>query len=224
MSAIFDRDDLTIADKMLDLVDKDNATHPFQKFMCFWIAFNNIYTTNAYTLGKNDQLIKDASGEVQYRDDELSGLRFPVISTRLNEKDQILKIIKETNIDFQKKLIFNPNLTYFVNRHPIFNGVEIKKDDLGQEVNGVINIKKTINANYPIWSPIDKSLFKKAKEKAIIDEEITKLSAQISLMLYTIRNNLFHGGKEPTDWNESEVVKYALPLLSSLVKFFIKRY
>jgi len=224
MSGIFYRDDLPIADKMLHLVDKGHAIHPFQKYMCFWIAFNNIYTTNTYTLGKSDQLKRDVSGEVRYRTDEFSGLIMPVISTSLNEKDQIVETIKETDTNFQRDLISNPNLTYFVNRHPFFNGAEINIDKLGQEVNGVINIKKTIDADHPVWSPIDKVLFKKSEENTILDEEIERLSIQISLMLYTIRNNLFHGGKEPTDWNELEVVENALPLLSRLVKYFIKRY
>jgi hypothetical protein len=224
MSGIFDRDDLPIADKMLHLVDIGHAMHPFQKYMCFWIAFNNIYTTNTYTLDKNDKLKRDASGDVQYRTDEFSGFRMPVISSILHEKEQIVITTKEIDPNFQRELISHSSLTYFVSRHPLFNGFEIKKDLLGQEVNGVINIKKTVDADHPFWSPIDKGLFEKSKANLILDEEIERLSIQVSLMLYTIRNNLFHGGKEPTDWNEREVVENALPLLSRLVKYFIKRY
>lgn len=224
MSAIFDRGDLPIADKMLDLVDKNYATHPFQKFMCFWIAFNNIYITNTYTLGESDQLKKNNNGEVIYRDDQFSRFKMPSILTRSHEKDQIVQVTKETDVDFQRLLISDQHLLFFVNRHPLFNGKEIKNDYLGQEVNGVINIKKTINSDYPFWSPIDKKLYNKFNNNSIQQEEIEVLVIQISLMLYTIRNNLFHGGKEPTDWNEIEVVENALPLLSKLVKYFIKRY
>ena len=146
MNAIFKRGELPVADKMLDLIDKRLAEHPFQQFMCFWIAFNNIYTTNSYTLGKSAQLIKDDHGTI-YRDDLFSSFQMPSVSLRTSEKDQIVKITKETTIEFQRSLISDEHIQFFVNRNPIWNGREIEHDIRGQELNGVININKTVDEN-----------------------------------------------------------------------------
>jgi hypothetical protein len=40
-------------------------------------------------------------------------------------------------------------------------------------------------------------------------------------LLYTIRNNLVHGGKNPDEANDIEVVEKALPLLDMVVISFI---
>ena len=51
--------------------------------------------------------------------------------------------------------------------------------------------------------------------------EINILVEQIIMMLYTIRNNLVHGNKNPGEANDVEVVGYALPILEIVVTSFI---
>jgi hypothetical protein len=53
-------------------------------------------------------------------------------------------------------------------------------------------------------------------------EERDHLAEQILWMLYTIRNNLFHGGKDAHDATDCEVVEKALPLLSPIVSYFLR--
>ena len=51
-------------------------------------------------------------------------------------------------------------------------------------------------------------------------EDIDLLAKQIVGMLYTIRNNLFHGGKRADDAQDQEILKNAIPLLAIVVRFF----
>jgi hypothetical protein len=48
------------------------------------------------------------------------------------------------------------------------------------------------------------------------------LAEQIVFMLYTVRNNLVHGSKNPGEENELTVVQNALPLLELVVRAFIR--
>lgn len=47
------------------------------------------------------------------------------------------------------------------------------------------------------------------------------LARQILDVLYTIRNNAFHGGKRADDANDAEVLEKALPLLMMVVDSFL---
>ena len=40
-------------------------------------------------------------------------------------------------------------------------------------------------------------------------------------MIYTVRNNTFHGGKRADDANDTQVLTEALPLLAMIVKSFL---
>ncbi len=48
------------------------------------------------------------------------------------------------------------------------------------------------------------------------------LAKQVLDLLYTVRNNAFHGGKRADDANDREVVERALPLLALVVDAFLQ--
>ena len=62
----------------------------------------------------------------------------------------------------------------------------------------MINIGHTVDASHPVWSPIDtgqyESYLQGKKDVKVTDA----LAKQVLDLLYTVRNNAFHGGKSPT--------------------------
>lgn len=72
-----------------------------------------------------------------------------------------------------------------------------------------------------MWSPIDKQLFEKTMSGNYAG--LNTLLEQVVMLLYTIRNNLVHGGKNPNEENDIQVVDMALPILETVVMSFIAR-
>ncbi len=80
---------------------------------------------------------------------------------------------------------------------------------------------RTISEENPVWSPIDKEIYERyISGKRVTEDEIDQLVNEIVNVLYTVRNNLFHGGKRMDDSNDVEVVKMAVPLLLVIVSAF----
>ena len=93
---------------------QDN-NHPFQKFFYYWSAFNNIYTTIAYTGNKVPKLKKNPDGSIVTN---LNGnVQIPVIN-KVSEKDQIELTLAEFDDDLKCRLITHPSTKFFVNRIP----------------------------------------------------------------------------------------------------------
>jgi hypothetical protein len=110
---------------------------------------------------------------------------------------------------------------FFVHRTPYWSGLPVERDGSGQRLNGVLNVGYTTDSKHPVWSPIDAKLFE-AYQKGIRDGSTREpLARQILDVLYTVRNNTFHGGKRADDANDREVLQQALPLLKMIVDSFV---
>lgn len=93
---------------------------------------------------------------------------------------------------------------------------------MGQRLNGVINVGHTVGASYPVWSPIDTGQYEWYMQGNRDVDIRDALAKQILDLLYTVRNNAFHGGKRADDASDHEVVERALPLLASVVEAFLQ--
>ena len=192
------------------------AEHPFQKYFCYWAAFNNIYKQIAARQGNSVRLNMDNNTGLP-KVVNIGSYTFPrVIVPR--EGDLIDNAINELTIEFRNELISHPNISFFVERLP--RGVMSRYDNEGQFINGVLNVTKTIDQNYPVWSPIDKIAYDRYMKGDISEQNL--LAKQIVFMLYVIRNNLVHGGKNPTEANDIYVVENAFPLLVHVVGSFFR--
>lgn len=116
----------------------------------------------------------------------------------------------------------HPSTSFFVYRTPSWRGRRIEFDASGQRLNGVINVGYTVNTDYPVWSPIDTGQYELYMRGYRVVEVSNALAMQILDLLYTVRNNAFHGGKRADDANDHEVVERALPLLVSVVEAFLR--
>ena len=99
-----------------------------------------------------------------------------------------------------------------MHRTPCWRGQPITHDADGQGLNGVLNVWYTTDAQHPVWTPIDTVEFEKYQEGGEMPARREALARQILDVLYTVRNNAFHGGKRADDANDIQVMKEALPL------------
>jgi hypothetical protein len=202
-----------VASSMIELAE--HAHHPFQKYFCYWAAFNNIYTLIGQQQGALPRFVVDRAGNVKIEQEW--GFKFPKVITP-SERQRIKATICIICANVKNALITHPNVKFFVERTP--KGVLSSHDLQSQLINGVLNITRTINLQSPIWSPIDKKAYQIYIAGDPTSQDI--LTEQIILMLYTVRNNLVHGGKSPNEANDIRVVENALPLLELVVRTFFR--
>ncbi len=213
----FDSEDLPIAYSMIEAARDKSNNEIYEKYLYFWIAFNNIYTTLTFM----DNVFptsyrKDVTGNILRSN--VNGIQMPQV--RSAQESQDIDVAFNLFDDVLKhSLIIHPNTKFFVNRTPKWLNQEISTDILGQEVNGVLKINKTIDRDNPVWSPIDKTRFRDYILGNTAYRDI--LAHQILKLLYAIRCNLMHGGKRYDDANDIDVVKNAFPLLESIVISFL---
>lgn len=196
------------------------APQPFQEFMCYWTAFNNIYTAIAERNGYFARLRTQRDGTIRTR--ENGSVRIPEVEMALGERDEIDLAFNEFEEVLKKKLISHPSTRFFVGRTPRWHGREIQSDENDQKLNGVINVGYTIDHRNPVWSPVDFAAYERFVQGNATSEDISLLARQLIFLIYTIRNNTFHAGKRADDANDIEVVEMALPLLKMIVESFMR--
>lgn len=192
---------------------------PFQEFMCYWTAFNNIYTTLAEQKGYKAQLKTHKNGSIQTRPN--GSVQIPEIKKALTEGKEIELAFDEFDEILKHELITHTNTNFFVYRIPQWHQFPIEFDGSGQRINGVMNVRYTIDAKHPVWSPIDIQTYERYVKNDPQKGDQDLLAKQILFLIYTVRNNTFHGGKRSDDANDSEVIEKAFPLLSMIVGYFI---
>ena len=213
--------DLPIAYSMIRAAKRQkprqDGYHAFHKYFYYWAAFNNIYTTIAYSNDKSIGYKKLPDGSIATKH---NGSVKIAIVIPLPDKHQINMARTKFDEVLKHKLISHPSTMFFANRIPCWNGKKITTDDSNQRLNGVININHTIDTRYPVWSPIEKKDYEQYLNNSCNKKSKNNLVRQILDILYTIRCNLMHGGKRIDDDNDVTVVENALPLLAMIVDAF----
>ena len=160
---------------------RNDGFHPFEKYIYYWTAFNNIYTTIAYSGGRHTTLKFDANGRVETKQN--GSVLIPQVDT-IREREQIKLAIEEFDVELRHQLITHPNTIFFVQRNPSWEGNRIARDIRGQMVNGVINVNYTISTDYPVWSPIDVAGYNHYLNNQHDDSARKLLTRQIVDVLY----------------------------------------
>jgi hypothetical protein len=215
----YDKSDFDVACSMVSWVDVNATADPIHVYANYWMAFNNIYVSLADFSGKAASLKTDSSGIVEMI--QVYGYDLPKVKT-VTEREQIDVAVEELAANAKVELVGHENVAFFVNRTPVFDRYPLKKNKVGQELNGVLNVGYSLDKDYPVWSPLSREAHAKVKSNSASKAEIDLLAKQIVDMLYTIRNNLFHGGKRADDAQDQEILKNAIPLLAIVVLFFLR--
>lgn len=207
----FYREEIPIAISMIGLAQQ--ANHPFQSYFVYWAAFNNIYVVIGNREGLTVCLDLDNNNP---KLDHRWGYTFPKVIVP-KEYQKISKAIEKIDNSTKDMLIMHDSISFFIDRIP--RGVDTNHDSRGQLINGVLNLTRTANSGFPVWSPINKSAYQNYLSGDLSVQDT--LTEQIIFMLYTIRNNLVHGSKDMSDANDIQVVEKAIPLLEIVVRSFI---
>jgi len=207
----------------------ENEAHVGMAYLVTWIAFNAIYVAE-YDLPYAKFKI-EKNGEKKFVNRYGYGLQMVDVD-HVNERDMVLYALRKLPKAIRQQLLVTMSptediatcLDFFAKRVPIWQGISIAQDAKGQLVRGVINVRETISADYPRWAFIDPSLLSSVLVRLQNGEDVDvpdRLLDQVGDILYTVRNNLFHGCKGSEDSNDYEVLENAYPLLKIVVDFFI---
>ncbi len=213
--------DFPVAFGMMCLAGRSTRKY-FNKYMCLWSAFNNIYQYLSDQDGFGSELLYDSNNKLRTK--EINGYLMPMVKTD-SETDLILHAINKLDPEQIKEWLELPEVSFFVNRTP--EGVKGEChpekagcfDTNGQRINGVLNRTRTVDPLYPVYAPVDMEKYESFLNGDPTNLEI--LSKQLVMLLYTVRNNLMHGNKMVSSDNDSEVVRMACPILEYLLSCFV---
>jgi len=201
--------------------------HTAGKYMATWMVFNAIYVAEHH---QPYATFKEEDGKKVFVNRYGYGYQMVDVQTA-SERDMIQRALKKLPTKFKRQLIALPLpdtddtcLGFFARRVPVWQGDEIRQDARGQPVRGVVNVRQTTSKAYPRWVPVDQEMLNEVLDQLKAGVEIdvpNRLIEQLGDVLYTVRNNLFHGCKGPEDSNDTEVLQNALYLLHAIVKFYI---
>jgi len=223
MAIILNLHDIPIAYTMIATAQRvkprRDGQHPYQQYFYLWTAFDNIYSLLAGREGLEPKLLYNPDGSVaRYAN---GGVNIPIVE-EIREEALMQVAIDAFDLDLQHQLIQHESTKYFVHRIPYWQGKKIEHDADGQRVNGVIKVKCTLDAAYPVWSPIDMERYAAYLENPGDDTNRSFLARQIVALLHTVRKNMTLPKRSFDDSNDLSVVVHALPLLEIIISFFTR--
>lgn len=149
--------EVPVAYSMVKLASSASPDYrPFQEFMCYWTAFNNIYTTLAESSGHRNQL-RIEGGMIKTLPN--GSVNIPEVKPVRTERREIEHALHDFSKRLKQSLITHQSTKFFAERTPRWRGRQIEHDASGQRLNGVLNVGYTVNDQYPVWSPIDTAAF-----------------------------------------------------------------
>jgi hypothetical protein len=205
--------EIPVAVSMLQLASRTSEDIP--NFMCLWVSFNNIYTT-LWEKCRNHQRPTHLSGV-----DPSCPLKTSLTLTETipREHNLIEHAFAHLSDQGRHDLAVHPNVAFFAHRTPRYQSRLVHTDSAGKRLNGVLNVGYS-RPNHPVWSPLDMQVYQRYQGNHVDSGARDQLANQLVYIVYTVRNNIFHGGKRADDADDMEVVQKALPLLKILVQDF----
>ena len=208
--------EVPVAATMLDLARK--ADQPVQQFVCYWTAFNNIYTTITERRGFTPRLSKKQPTRSVW------GIEMPNVLL-CSERDQLKNACDQFCDELKSSLINHPSAAFFFKRRILqWKDRALQADASGRPLNGVLNVARTIDESLVVWSPIVAETYETYVAGNRLPEIRDALASQILSILYCIRSNLTHATTLADEASNSEVVSAAIPLIQMIVSEFLPAY
>jgi hypothetical protein len=200
----YTRQEAPLAHNKIDAIDTtpNPPDSPFTHFTHCWMAFNDIYGIVTHQTLAN---LPNASRQLRSERSQLDRVR-PLFTQQL--KDDILG---------------DSAFCFFLNRTPQWNGQPVPADANGVTPNGVINLNESRYSANIVIAQIDRPRYRGWTATPQAGADCEALIDQIFKVLYTVRCNTFHGGKDTTDDNAIEVVNNAYVLVRKIVDSFLTR-
>ena len=174
----------------------------FNKFICLWISFNAFYS-NCNDNDTEDGQIRFISKKFNYFDE----------ITESKEIKEFYDFINNKKLPFFEK--FNKglvNLLCYKNYKKNNNKINLRNYN-EKDILGTWYFEQATNFNWLILK------WKTASRNVLIRyyDDINDLNAFL-FVLYQVRCNLFHGGKNPENQTEKYVIEKAVPALKKFLE------
>lgn len=198
----FTRQEAPLAHNKIDQIDTmpNPADSPFTHFTLCWMAFNDIYGIITH-----QALAQLPNANRHHRTERKQLDRVRLLFTQ-QLKDEILN---------------DPAFRFFLNRRPQWNGRPVPPNANGITPNGVVNLNESRYSKNLVISEINRATYQAWTVTPVAGADSEALTDQIFDVLYTVRCNTLHGGKDTTDDNAIEVVNNAYVLVRKIVDSFL---
>lgn len=183
-------------------------------YLCSWTALDSIIRLVSRQSGVKPQFILRKNGTMKLI--EVGDVKMP----KINSPDKVLMLETAVNtLDAQVKhaLITHRSVEFFANRTPTFGNRVVKKNNRGQQLNGIIDISRTMDARYPIWCPITMSWYRAYMTGDGKNGLKDKLALDIVFLLETLRENLLYSDGVNKQECGEHLVNCAQPLVNMLI-------
>lgn len=188
-------------------------------YLCYWTAFTNIYAILATQQGARPHFGLRENGTLRTR--RVGALKMAEVDPP-PERELLDKACAGLDAALKHKLVTHASARFFVQRTPVWQGKRIAVDGARQRLNGVLDLRCTFDARYPVWRHIDAALYTRyvrAAETGTGDEQTRDvLTRQFLDILQTVAHNLLYVDSLTSDENAPTVVDHALALLSGLIE------
>lgn len=216
----FYRPDLPVAASMLQLASsievKPRTSQVIPHFMCVWVSFNNIYT-------KLWHACRDRQGADNQPASIFACSEDPTIELKQHpkyERQELEHVFAHFTSELKAELLHHSSTTFFAKRTCTIPAAARLLPDVPRS-NGVLNINRS-TSTCPAYTPIDTAALRRFRSDPTLAAERDLVSRQAFEIVYTVRNNIFHGGKSATNSNSLRVTANALNLLDLIVADFIR--
>lgn len=192
-------------------------------YLCYWLAFTNIYAVLGAQAGVKPHfgLRKNGTLKTQQVDGIKMAEVFPPTESAL-----LAKAAERFPRAAKHRLVMHESTRFFVQRTPVWQGKSLAMDGYKQRINGILDMRCTLDPRYPAWSPIDTRMYTaytRASAKGETDDEVLDaLVEQVLNALHTVYRNLLYGGAPASDENAPAVISQALALLANFVEDLLR--
>ena len=187
---------------------------PIQAYLCSWTAFESVARLIARQSGVKPQFNLRKNGTLKMT--EVGGFRMPKV-TAPSPNDIFSSALGQLDTRVKHALLVHKSVGICAYRTPTFNNRVVKNDSRGQQLNGLIDVSRTLDSRYPIWCPITLSWYKAYLRGEGDDDMRDNLVMQIVTILHTLRVNIFYDDGKNSQECGSNLVTCAQPLLNILI-------
>ena len=201
-----------------------NGPNPSQKFIFLWMAFNQLYNFHCYDMHPNCSLPPNLAADLNPRLYGSSPSSNPCLcGLKNNKKNGVAEwgrsvcVVRFLPIDDSTQILNMEEAEFFATR----SAYSPQSQNVDARLCGIYDIPKSK------LSPDHNPLYTLGYVHAWNEFKANRLGINISIqhlarMLYTIRCNLMHGGKQLGNANDIRVVECAVPLLEQIVKSLLQ--
>ncbi|MDF1514717.1 MAG: hypothetical protein P1S60_12990 [Anaerolineae bacterium] len=187
---------------------------PVPTYLCTWMAFDSIARLIARQSGVKPHFELRKNGTMKLL--EVGDIKIPKVTAASNSL-MFEAVVDALDPAVKHAVLVHRSVLFFATRTPTFHGKVVKTDRRGHLLNGMIDLSRTMDARYPIWSPITMRWYETYVGEPSDGFLQQKLMAQVIDLLAVLRENLLYADGKNDQECGKHLVSNAQPLLDMLI-------